>query len=132
MVEIPAHYHQAISRLIAVIVPALVVALLLLRGLDAPLRRRVLLRTVLIGVLFAVASVVVYTTRDAGTGTQTAWGWPRVVFSLWQSWETGQRSHGIGWQGLVENMAFFGVIALVLGAFLARRHDVAPAPREHQ
>jgi uncharacterized membrane protein len=129
MIEIPVHYHQAITRVIAVIVPALVVALLLLRRLDAPRRRRVLLRAVILGALCAVASLVVYTSRGAGTGTQTAWGWPRVVFSLWQSWETGQRSHGIRWQGLIENAAFYGALAGLLGALLARRRDVAPASR---
>ena len=130
MVEIGAHSHQAITRLLAVIVPALVVALLLLRRLDAPLRRRVLVRATVIGALCAVASVVVYASRGAGTGTQTAWGWPRMVFSLWQSWETGQRTHGIRWRGLIENAAFYGALALVVGAMLARRHGVAPALRE--
>ena len=125
MVEIPAHYHQAITTLIAVIVPALVVALLLLRRLDAPLRRRVLLRAALVGVLSAVASVVVYTARGAGTGTQTAWGWPRTIFSLWQSWETGQRSHAIRWQGLIENALFYGTLAAAIGALRVRSRSVA-------
>ena len=131
MIEIAPHYHQAIARVAAVIISAIVVALLLLLGLDATRRRQVLIRAQVIGALCAVASVVVYTSRGAGTGTQTAWGWPRVVFSLWQSWETGERSHGIRWQGLIENTAFYGALALVLGALLARRRDVVPAPREH-
>lgn len=131
MIEIAPHYHQAIARLAAVIVPAIIVALLLLQRLEAPRRRRVLIRAVVIGALCAAGSVVVYTSRGSGTGTQTAWGWPRVVFSLWQSWETGERSHGIRWQGLIENMGFYGALALVLGASLARRHDVVPALRQH-
>ena len=131
MIEIAAHSHQAIARLLAVIVPALVVALLLLHRLESSRRRRVLVRAAVIGALCAAASFVVYTSRGAGTGTQTAWGWPRIVFSLWQSWETGQRTHGIRWRGLIENAAFYGALALVVGAVLARRHGVAPAPREH-
>ena len=127
MIEIAPHYHWAIARLAAVLVPAIVVALLLLLTLDAPRRRRVLTRAPVIGAVCAVASVVVYTSRGAGTGTQTAWGWPRIVFSLWQSWETGQRSHGIRWQGLIENAAFYGALALLIGAMLARRRDTAPA-----
>ena len=129
MIEIAPHYHQAIARLIAVIAPAIAVALLLLRRLDAPSRRRVLIRATVLGALCAAASVVVYTSRDAGTGTQTAWGWPRVVFSLWQSWETGQRSHGIRWQGLVENTAFYGALAALIGALLVRARTT-PSPRE--
>ena len=130
MIEIPAHSHQAVIRLLAVIVPALVVALLLLLRLDAPLRRRVLVRAAITGALCAVASAVVYASRGAGTGTQTAWGWPRMVFSLWQSWETGQRTHGIRWRGLIENAAFYGALALLAGVMLARRHGVAPALSE--
>ena len=129
MVEIAPHYHLAITRVAAVIVPALFVALLLLLALDAPRRRRLLVRACFIGVACAVASAVVYASRDAGTGTQTAWGWPRVVFSLWQSWETGERSHGLRWQGLVENVAFYAALALLIGAVLARRRDITPAGR---
>ena len=129
MVEIAPHYHQAITRLIAVIVPALVVALLLLRRLDAQRRRRVLLSAAAIGALCAVASAAVYTSRGAGTGTQTAWGWPRVVFSLWQSWETGERTHGIRWRGLLENAAFYAALAAMIGAMLALRRGT-PATRK--
>ena len=131
MFEIPAHYHLAVARVATVIVPALFVALLLLLALDTPRRRQLLVRAYFIGAVCTVASVLVYTSRDAGTGTQTAWGWPRVVFSLWQSWETGERSHGLRWQGLVENMAFYAALALLIGAMLARWRDVVPAPREH-
>jgi hypothetical protein len=125
MIEIAAHYHQAIARLAAVIVTSLAVAALLLRTLDAPHRRKLLIRAQVLGALCAIVSVVVYTSRDAGTGTQTAWGWPRVVFSLWQSWETGQRSHGVRWQGLIENTAFYGALALAIGAARARRSRVS-------
>ena len=121
MIEIAPYYHQPLARLLAVIVPALVVALLLLRRLDAPRRRRVLTRALVLGALCAVASVVIYTSRGAGTGTQTSWGWPRMVFRLWQSWEAGERTHGIHWRGLIENAAFYGALAAVIGALLARR-----------
>ena len=130
MIEIAPHSHQAIARLLAVIVPALVVALLLLRRLEAQRGRRVLIGAVVIGALCAVASVVVYTSRGSGTGTQTAWGWPRVIFSLWQSWETGQRSHGLRWQGLIENAVFYGALAALIGALRVRRR-AAVAAREH-
>jgi hypothetical protein len=128
MVEIPAHWHQAITRLIAVVVPALIVASLLLRGRDARDRRRVLASAAAIGALCAVVSVVLYTRRGAGTGTQTAWGWPRVVYSLWQSWETGERTHGIRWRGLVENAVFYGALAAAFVAVITRPRG-APTPR---
>ena len=130
MIEIAPHSHQAIARLLAVIVPAIVVAFLLLHRLEAQRGRRVLIGAVVIGALCAVASVVVYTSRGSGTGTQTAWGWPRVIFSLWQSWETGQRSHGLRWQGLIENAVFYGALAALIGALRVRRR-AAVAAREH-
>lgn len=128
MLEIAPQYHQPIARILVVVVTAAVIALMLLRSVDAPRRRGVLARAAIVGIVGAVASVVLYTSRDAGTGTQTAWGWPRVVVSLWQSWETGQRSHGIRWRGLIENAAFYGTITAAIGALLVRRRDAARAP----
>lgn len=122
MIEIAAHYHQPLARLLAVIVVAIIAACLLLRRADSRERRRTLVRAAAAGILCAVLSVVLYWSRDAGTGTQTAWGWPRTVFSLWQSWETGERTHGVHWRGLLENAAFYGVAAAALGGVLARRH----------
>jgi len=128
MVEIPAHWHQAIARLIAVVVPALIVTMLLLRGRDAHERRRVLASAAVIGALCAALSVVVYTRRGAGTGIQTAWGWPRVVYSLWQAFEDGERSHGLRWRGLLENAVFYGALAAAFVAVITRPRGVG-APR---
>jgi hypothetical protein len=55
-------------------------------------------------------------------------GWPRTVYSLWQSWETGERTHGIRWRGLLENAVFYGALAGMIGALLARPRGV-PASR---
>ena len=121
MIEIPAQYHQQLARLLAVMLVTAVAALVLLRRVDPAARRRTLARAALVGALCAALSAVLYTSRGAGTGTQTSWGWPRTVFSLWQSWETGERTHGIRWRGLLENAAFYGVLAAVSGGLLARR-----------
>ncbi len=125
MIEIPAHYHQPFARLLVAIVVGAAVAFLLLRRMRAPDRRRRLMRAAAAGILCAVLSAVLYSSRGAGTGTQTAWGWPRTVFSLWQSWETGQRSHGIDWRGVIENALFYGALAAVIGALRARSRSVA-------
>ena len=129
MIEIAAHHHQPLARLILVMLLASIAALLLLRRADERDRRRTLARAAAVGALCAVLSAVLYSSRDAGTGTQTAWGWPRTVFSLWQSWETGERTHGIGWRGLLENTAFYGVVAAVIGGVLARRRASSPTQR---
>jgi hypothetical protein len=130
MIEIPAHYHQALARLLVVMLFGASAALLLLRSAGPAERRRALVRAAAAGILCSVLSVVLYWSRGAGTGTQTAWGWPRTVFSLWQSWETGERTHGIQWRGLLENAAFFGVLAAAIGGVLARRR--ASSPRASQ
>ena len=121
MIEIPAHYHQALARLLVVMLAGASAAFLLLRRIGPRERARTLVRAAAVGALCAVLSLVLYWSRGAGTGTQTAWGWPRTVFSLWQSWETGERSHGIRWRGLLENAAFYGVLAAAVGGVLARR-----------
>lgn len=130
MLEIAPQYHQPIARILLVVVMAAALALMLLRRVDARHRRGVLARAAALGVVCTFASVALYAIRDAGTGTQTAWGWPRIVFSLWQSWETGQRSHEIRWQGVIENATFYGALATAIGALLVRRRGIAPAPPE--
>lgn len=129
MIEIAPHFHQPLAQLLAVIVVALVAAWLLMRRADSRERRRTLVRAAAAGVLGAVLSVVLYWSRSAGTGTQTAWGWPRTIFSLWQSWETGERTHGIHWRGLFENAAFYGVVAAAVAGGLARRRGSSSTQR---
>lgn len=121
MIEIPALYHQPLARLLAAMMLGAAVAFLLVRRMDAHERRRTLVRAAAAGIVCAMLSAVLYSSRDAGTGTQTAWGWPRTVFSLWQSWESGERTHGIQWRGVIENAAFYGVVASLIVALLARR-----------
>ena len=107
-------------------VPTVAVALLLLRRSDVPRRRRVLTRAALAGLLCAGASAVVYSSRGAGTGTQTAWGWPRFVYSRWESHENSERTEGLRWRGVLENAAFYGAVAALVGGLLVGRSD-APA-----
>ena len=125
MIEIAAQSQQPLARLIVVVLVTAAAALVLLRRAAPDVRRRTLARAASIGALCAVLSAVLYSSRGAGTGTQTSWGWPRTVFALWQSWETGERTHGIRWRGLLENAAFYGVLAAVAGGVLARRREPA-------
>ena len=129
MIEIAPHFHQPLARLLAAMLVAAAVAVMLLRRVDAQGRRRTVARAAAIGAVCAALSAVLYTSRGAGTGTQTSWGWPRTVFSLWQSWETGERSHGIRWRGLLENAAFYGAVAAAVGGLLARRSGASETRR---
>lgn len=68
------------------------------------------------GLVLAAASAVFRSTRDAGTGTHTAWGWPRAVYTRWVSWETPQRMRGIRLQGVAENAIFYAAAAALVGS----------------
>lgn len=53
--------------------------------------------------------------RHAGTGTQTAWGWPRMIHVGRVSWETPERIEAVHWHGVAENTIFYGAIAVLVG-----------------
>ena len=71
---------------------------------------------VVAGLVLAAASAVFRSSRDAGTGTYTAWGWPRAVYTRWVSWETPQRIRGIRLQGIAENAIFYAAAAALAGS----------------
>jgi hypothetical protein len=119
MFEIAPHYHLPIFRLLAFAIPAAAAAVLLLYlAHQGAQLRRVLARGTVVGVVCAAASAAFWSTRGAGTGTQTAWGWPRMVYTRWVSWETAERHEGIRWQGLAENAMFYGAAATRVGSLL--------------
>jgi hypothetical protein len=127
MFEIAPHYRLPIFRLLAFAIPAAAVGVLLLYLGNKAQFRHVVARAAIAGVLCAGASAVLWSTRGAGTGTQTAWGWPRVVYARWVSWETAQRSEGIRWQGFAENTVFYGAIATLVGSlFIVARRRPRP------
>ncbi len=53
--------------------------------------------------------------RHAGTGELTTYGWPKPVYTVVRYPENGSVHSGVVWRGIVENLLFYGAIAL-LGA----------------
>ena len=127
MIEIASDRQLAIATLLAVALASTVAAVLVLRVAARSLRHpRLYLSAAGLGVLCAIASAVFRSARHAGTGTQTAWGWPRMVYGRWVSWEAVQQREGVRWQGIVENAVFYGAVALLACSLvLAVRHASA-------
>jgi hypothetical protein len=132
MIEIAPYRHLAIVPLLAVALASIVAAVIVLHFAALRFRRRRLyLSAAALGVLCALASGAFWSSRHAGTGTQTAWGWPRMIYGRWVSWEVVQRQEGVRWQGIIENTVFYGAVALLAGSLVlaARRGSAGSAPR---
>jgi ABC-type branched-subunit amino acid transport system permease subunit len=131
MIEIPPYRHLAIVPLLAVALASIVAAAIVLHFAVPRFRRhRLYLSAAILGVLCALSSVAFRSARHAGTGTQTTWGWPRMIYGRWVSWEVVQRQEGVHWQGIVENAAFYGAVALLVGSLvLAARRGSAHSAR---
>ena len=124
MMEIAASSRPPLATLLAVALPLLLLAVVLLSRAESPARRRVLLGGPILGALMTAASAAFVSTRHAGTGTETARGWPRVLQAEWVSFEGGQARAGLQWRGLAENGLIYTAAAtalLALGPALSRR-----------
>ena len=131
MIEIAPYHHLAIAPLLAVALGSIVAAVVVLHLAALRRRHRLYLVAAVLGVLCALASGAFWSSRHAGTGTQTSWGWPRMIYGRWVSWEVVQRQEGIRWQGIVENTVFYGAFAMVAGSLVlaARRGSSDSAPK---
>ncbi len=132
MIEIAPYRHLAIVPLLAVALASIGAAVIVVHLAALRFRRhRLYLSAAVVGVLCALASGVFWSSRHAGTGTLTAWGWPRMIYGRWVSWEVVQRQEGVRWQGIVENTVFYGAVAMLAGSlvFAARRGSARIAPR---
>jgi hypothetical protein len=121
MFEIAPHYRLPIFQLLRFAIPAAAVGVLLVYLGNRAQLRRVVAQAAIAGAVCAAVSAALWSTRGAGTGTQTAWGWPRMVYVRWVSWETAeprQRIEGIRWQGFAENTVFYGAAATLVGGVL--------------
>jgi hypothetical protein len=78
--------------------------------------RRVVLAAAVAGLLLAAASVIFRSSRAAGTGNHTAFGWPRPVYTRWVSWETSERIQGIRARGVAENAIFYATMIALAGS----------------
>ena len=132
MIEIAPYRHLAIVPLLAVALASILAAVVVLHSAALRFRRhRLYLTATVLGVLCALASGGLWSSRHAGTGTQTAWGWPRMIYREWVSWETAHRQEGVRWQGIVENTVFYGAVAMLAGSLVlaARRGFAGSAQR---
>ena len=68
------------------------------------------------GLLLAGASAVLRSSRGAGTGTHTTFGWPRAVYTRWVSWESTERTQGIRLRGVAENAIFYAALTALAGS----------------
>jgi hypothetical protein len=98
--------------LAAAIATAIVVATWHLRDRAA----RLTMVAVVAGIVLGAASAVFRSSRGAGTGTHTAWGWPRAVYTRWVSWETSEQIRGIRLRGVAENAVFYATLAALAGS----------------
>jgi hypothetical protein len=124
MIEIAPYQHMAIVPLLAVALGCIVAALIIVRLAASGLpRHRLYWSAIIIGVLCALGSGTLRSSRHSGTGTQTEWGWPRAIYTRWVSFEVDGRRDGLRWQGLAENTVFYGAAVLLLGSlvFAGRR-----------
>ena len=132
MIEIAPYRYLAIVQLLSVAVASIVAAAILLRLTDLRVRRhRLYLGATALGGLCTLASGAFWSSRHAGTGTRTAWGWPRMIYGRWISWEVVQRQEGVSWPGIVENTVFYGAVAMLAGSLVlaARRWSARGAMR---
>jgi hypothetical protein len=118
LIEIAPFRYLAIFHLLSLALTSVVVAILVRRLAKVPLQRRSLLRAIMVGVVCALASTAFWSSRHAGTGTQMAWGWPRMNYGRWVSWETAERIERVRWQGIVENTVFYTAAALLAGSLI--------------
>jgi hypothetical protein len=131
MIEISPYRHLAVLPMLAVTLALIGAAVIVLQlGAVRFPRRRLYFRAATLGLFCALASGAFWSSRHAGTGTQTAWGWPRVVYARWVSWEIEHRQEGIRWRGILANTVFYGAVAMLGSSIVvtARRGSASSAP----
>ena len=121
MIEIAPHFRPPLATLLAVALPLLFAAAILLRREPPGTWRRVVLGAAAAGVLLATASAALWSRRHAGTGTETARGWPRAVHANWEGFGGEGRRSGILWRGALEGAFVYAALAAGPLAAAARR-----------
>ena len=130
MFEIAPSPGPPLATLLAIALPLLVLAGLLLASASWRERRRVIVGALLLGGLLTAASAALWSRRHAGTGLETARGWPRVVHARWVPLDDGALRAGLQWRGVAENgMTYAAGCALLLAGahVLVRRRRMTRA-----
>jgi hypothetical protein len=128
MFEIAASARPPLASLLRIALSLLILGALMLWRATPSVRRRVIVASVVVGALLSFASAALWSRRHAGTGTETAYGWPRVVYARWESFEGGAGRAGVQWRGVVENSFAYGsatMLALAAGLLMTRRRRLS-------
>ena len=132
MIDIAPERLLPFATLLAIAFAAMVGAAMMLatRRLRA-LADRLVLSAAVVGLILAAASAVFRSSRQAGTGNHTAFGWPRAMYTRWVSWETNERVQGIQPRGVAQNAFFYATLVALAGSLglAARRPVVANRPK---
>lgn len=125
MIEIAPASRPPLAVVLATVLVLLALAAMLLRRVGPRERRRVLAAAVAAGASLTPASALLRSERHAGTGTETARGWPRIVHSRWVSFE-GEEGHvGLRWGGVAGDIVVHGAASAVVLALAASRRRMA-------
>lgn len=128
MIEIAPHLRPPLATLLAVALPLLGLAALLLRRHRREVWRGTLAAAILLGLALTAASTALWSRRHAGTGVETARGWPKPVHTRWEDFEGRGRAAGVRWRGVAENTLVYASASLVLLAAAARWRSGRRAP----
>jgi hypothetical protein len=131
MVEIaPARLLPLATLLTVALAAAAGAAIVLATSRMRGVVNRLALAAVAAGLVLAAGSGGLRSERGAGTGTQTAFGWPRAVYTRWVSWETAERIEGLRIRGVAENTVFYGALAALAGSLWLAARRRAPTDRQ--
>ena len=114
MFEIAPSSRPPLATLLAIALPLLAIAAWLLRRAAGNDRLRVLVGALSFAALLTAGSLALWSRRHAGTGTETARGWPRIVHARWVSFEGGDERNGLRWHGIAECGLLYGTIGAAL------------------
>ena len=127
MFEIAPSSRPPLAMLLAVALPLAAVAAILLRRAAPAERRRVLIGALVLGLLLTALGGACWSRRHAGTGTETARGFPRTIHARWVPFDAGESRAGVRWRGVVEGTLVYAAAAAVLlavgTALVARRRE---------
>ena len=130
MIEIPASARPPLFMLLSVLMPLAILAGVLLSRTSRADIRRIVLQSVAAGLLLTMASGLAWSRRHAGMGTETAYGFPRVIYARWDAFEGDEHRAGVNPRGIVEAAFSYGAcVALALVLLRRRTRSVSsPAP----
>jgi hypothetical protein len=130
MIAIDASARLPLATLLFLALLLVALACVLLRRTPSGTRWRAVTSAAIVGVLLAGGSSALESRRHAGTGTETARGWPRAVHTRWESFDTPERRSGVDVRGLGESALFYAAVVAAVLAGAATVRGRAPDTRD--